>query len=459
MATTPLGPAQQATLGRADPKKIASLFSALPRNWRNGRWLSARNRYTYDSTGKISEDLAGALGTSVGTLNHTDMANYIAASSGIHCMDGWGYLSQAMEASLCGNSGVAKHLAYYAELRGTMSLLASAGIGVFLDKNFVVKSDKTCDRINGRTHAFTWAALEHWATLGMAHDLLFRVIRPGGLPLADWLSHFPLSAGITTRGILAERWLQKWGLDLRRFADDHDARNNASYRPSDIGDPNWSSASDNLEFVTAFWRSHEPSLTNPFKIIDRYLLRKSVAFLFKETHANGRTRLQAKKQYGAFIKPMLHAMLPTNGDFNDGQWEDFLNFSFLPEDNKLLKYAEGTDAPSSPLHHLQVIARATLILRLASGATKELIGNLTDEERELLSFWWNPIGENRGLWETGNAPASFLDLWGDADESLTRLQAWRDGGGASRSSMFASSSKDVHSLSSCERVAMWSFGL
>jgi len=65
---------------------------------------------------------------------------FIAASSLSHSLDGWGYLAHAVESLLKGDKGIAVHLAYYAELRATMSFLACEGIGALNHLHFCTDS-------------------------------------------------------------------------------------------------------------------------------------------------------------------------------------------------------------------------------------------------------------------------------------------------------------------------------
>ncbi len=197
----PLNATQQAAVSRASPIRVAQIFSELAENWPTTRWLKANNRYAINCKEKIDTDTSPS-----GYVRHGQLSSYIAASSVIHCMDGWSYAARAMEAELSGDVDAARHLAYYAELRAAMSLLAGTGLGVFDKKHFAVRADKRCERINGPTHVFVWEALEYWAQQPTATDLLLRVIQPGGKPLSEWLEHFPPTAGGRFRSVLATQW-------------------------------------------------------------------------------------------------------------------------------------------------------------------------------------------------------------------------------------------------------------
>jgi len=451
----PLSTTNQSTLSHADSATLTAKFEALANNWQNGRWLSSRNRYRVDCIEKIKLDMQPT-----GSIHHGELGSYIAASSAIHCMDGWSYVSRAVEAEFSGDIYVAKHLAYYAELRAAMSLLASAGVGAFDRTHFALKSNQECDSIkNTPTHVFVWDALECWAKLPSATDLILKTIRPGGKPLSDWLMHFPPTAGGGFRSILAERWLMSWGLDLKHFALDREARNSSSYRPTNLTERNRSTLSQGLNFIRDFWHAHEPSTMNPFKELDRHLLRRSLSTAFKANNPAHYSPRKVPTQYARLIDPMLHAMLPTTGDYTDAQWKEFVCFKQHPGENRIISYAETNHQISSSSQHLQMISRAILLLRLATGATRENFKGIAEVDREKLSFWWNPIGEERGMWDTGNAPNDFQDLWQDIQESLDQIDSWEAAGGRSKKNLFNDAAVGVKSLSSCERIGLWGLGL
>jgi len=146
-------------------------------------------------------------------LNSNDVNTYVAASSISHVLDGWGYLSSAVNAFLNGNSGVAIHLAYYAELRAVMSLLAAEGVGVFSNEHIGISKNngfdlflkyKRKERVRGRggyrtetkeskigTHVFAWEALEKWCRSDVKPSFDFlRLFRVKGHTFSDLLLGF-----------------------------------------------------------------------------------------------------------------------------------------------------------------------------------------------------------------------------------------------------------------------------
>ncbi|MFJ1288414.1 hypothetical protein, partial [Acinetobacter baumannii] len=96
--------------------------------------------------------------------------------------DAWDYFSCAISAVLEGNIYNAIHFAYYAELRATMSFLASEGIGVFNGINYYVDSTGKCKRFTGNiaTHKFVWPALNEWSKLVANRNTLLDIVTVHG---------------------------------------------------------------------------------------------------------------------------------------------------------------------------------------------------------------------------------------------------------------------------------------
>jgi hypothetical protein len=106
--------------------------------------------------------------------------------------------------------------------------------------------------------------------------------------------------------------------------------------------------------------------------------------------------------------------------------------------------------------HLQVMARAALLLAIATvSARQQLVkaGYTMDH----LKFWWQRYGMTRGLWDTTTQPDNPLDLWADVREALAELQAWQmaQGGGASLRAWRKAQSHIVELLGAFELVAVW----
>jgi hypothetical protein len=444
-----LGPNQMLVVSLADAKKLRKEFEWVVAQWPKSRWLSASNKYSSNTTKQLDLDTSAG-----GTIAHIQLGRYIAASTIVHCVDGWSYVSRALEAALSGDIDAATHLAYYAELRAAMSVLAASGIGVFDKKNFVLTSNGNCRQVNGSTHEFVWNALSHWATLSAASDLLLEVVQPGGFSLDTWLQHFPGSAGSVARSRVVSKWLLDWGVDLRVFAEDRRARNQSSYRPTAIPHVKRLHFSDSLEFLEGFWTTFEPSALHPFRVLDRYLLRRSIAQAFKAS--SGSSPKRAPQAYMSFVRKVIHAVGP--GDLSAAEWEQFLDLTSDKADSPLLAVAEGKATKDAPEYHLQIIARAGMLLRVATGASRALVGATSSAERAQLAFWWHAIGEDRGFWDSPAIPASLVDLWADVDNAVAQARVARSAS-QSRRTFLGSNPGAARMLSACERIPLWGLGI
>ena len=138
----------------ADPGAVEVAARRLDRRLADKRWLTLGNRYLKQAPTVIRKDLpygTESLVHKAGTKEADQLAEYVAASSILHCADGWSYLGRAMAAQLRGDIGAARHLAYYGELRGAISLLAAQGIGIFSGIHAALRSRAGSRRTSART--------------------------------------------------------------------------------------------------------------------------------------------------------------------------------------------------------------------------------------------------------------------------------------------------------------------
>ena len=107
----------------ASPIAIEHRLSAVANRLRRwGSWLGYRHTYNSNVVKKLGNKR---------DIDGPKLGEYIACSAPLHLADGWNYLSRAFDAACRGDRSSAYHLAYYGELRATMSLLATEGIGIF----------------------------------------------------------------------------------------------------------------------------------------------------------------------------------------------------------------------------------------------------------------------------------------------------------------------------------------
>jgi hypothetical protein len=415
-----LDPNQQSTLAQASRLGIERAFQQIRSSFPHGAWMDAGNRYRADPVAGLRHDVRAS------RINHRDLAQYIAASVILHCADGWGYLGRAIDCHARGDGDTALHMGYYAELRATLSLLASEGIGIFSRQHFVVTAAGHCvelpvsPRSPGRrggadlgTHQITWLTLDYWASLQRSTDLLAEVISPGGIRLDDWLNAF--LAGFNVQHI-AQDWLNSWGLDLKRLSNDREARNEASYQPTRLRPRAYLSALDASHFMRELWTICQPGIPSRFEFLDRHLVRLSLERAYRATAPSF--------AFPAGVSGMLRSIAP-NGRSAD-EWRDFFTRGTESQTPMAIAEAGGTVPSGHARHHVQVLSRAAILLRLASGACVRLL-QAVGVQRSDLAFWWKPFGEHHGLWRPGEEPLQFADLWEDIELALDDMYAWETG--------------------------------
>ena len=415
-------------------------MASLQENWAAKRWLSNDNSYRKDPIGEIKRKKESE-------QNSSHLSEYIAASVIVHCFDGWSYLGRALEAEMTGVPDIARHLGYYAELRAAMSLLASEGIGVFNNIHIIATNEK-CIPVESKKspHVFTWEALEDWAESQKSTNAVLRIVKPGGIPLEDWFRQISGSADF-----VATDWLRQWGLDLSRLADDRSARNFVSYRPTSFTSSGPKPISETMDSILRFWRICDPEATGGFPVLDRHLLRISLELIFKGTYKQHPKKVAG---YSKAIRRMLDGLNPM-GKLD--WWERFLNYKIEANSLEIVTDARGKEESSHPHHSKQVLARAALLLRVATGSAEDLLTEAEPGLRSKLSFWLDDISVRRCLWSKSNPPSSLQDLWLDVEESLDIVQQWMDEAGQSEGyyDFWNAHATEASVLSAAERAFLW----
>lgn len=256
--------------------------------------------------------------------------------------------------------------------------------------------------------------------------------------------------------MLASTLLQQCGIDLKRFAEDREARNLSSYRPTTFSSSSALTPCKSFSTTKGFWDVYEPLQSHRFAILDRYFLKRNLEQSFRYTHSL-RSPRQAATMYKRLVEAMLHQLSPEG---TSQYWLSFLT-SNVGAPLPLLDDAKGTAEPSNPDHQVQISARAALLLRLATGACHELLASLPFKRNDL-KFWWSQIGFERGLWSIGSEPSETTDLWADIRESLEDIEQWCLGNNENDKSyhnLWRGKAASISALGTCERVALWGLGI
>lgn len=161
--------------------------------------------------------------------SHADeLSDYLALATCGHMFDGWRYLSQAAISLLNGSRSHALHLAYYAELRAAMSILARSGIGILNQVHYVVNNSGSVDWFVGPTHKIVWDALDIWSSQPSNAIDVINCFEAFNVSARDWANACNITPSFSS---IAEEWLKAWAADIKSYRDDRTIRNKASYRP------------------------------------------------------------------------------------------------------------------------------------------------------------------------------------------------------------------------------------
>lgn len=400
-------------------------------------------------------------------LRYADVNNYIAASSISHVLDGWGYLSSAVNAYLNGNNGIAIHLAYYAELRAVMSILASEGIGVFSSTHLCIKTSTQYDVFTKKikktrdtrypighrqawksdknslgTHVFAWDALDKWCKSSSKPSThILKIFKVKGHNFSDLMAGFhPSATPLQTSGI-TKLWLSQWAFDVKRYRNDRDLRNFVSYRPQCIDEFN--SRMDFKESVQSIYNLFQvlsPSTNNPFDYLDKLLLKALFQEFYSRPGIPARGRFEdlaqdAFESLGASFDATLHRIMSSSTSINQSH----------------LIFQEATKLETSPL---SVISRAALLLRVSTGTTSLLLEE-ADIQKEELNFVWDNYGFHNGFWDSSNPISDFYSLWNDVEEEYTNMQESIDSINNSSYAFNSDLKGSCNILSQFSRAALW----
>jgi hypothetical protein len=345
----------------------------------------------------------------------SEMASYLALSASCHALDGWRYLAEAAFALLRGARNQALHLAYYAELRAALSILAGSGIGILNQKHFVLTN--TGDVVwtkERRTHDAAWECLAKWASIPANARPVVEALQAFGYTGLDWAEACSVS---TSPDAIATHWLSNWSIDLKVFNKDKDARNEASYRPDlQIHALNPLSRKE-LEIVRHVSAASDRSSYGSFDETDIRLTfdlcSKACELRFGDS---------SKKHMDMMLSDVFRWLVVKENIEKPQALAMIRVIKAAPQSQ-----AGNVLAAASPNDHhpVAIFSRAFLLLRLASALKRRawtrisslVAGGVAEWQGKLLKDY----GVNAHLWEKGTAPTQLADLdvdRGAADEDI-----------------------------------------
>ncbi|WP_347506226.1 hypothetical protein [Pseudomonas anguilliseptica] len=444
-----LGAQEQVTFNLASPSSIANALSRASANFTSNSFLASSNSYQVG----VANSVKNLFAASHGPLGVPELVESIAVSAILHLYDGWSYLAQALRATFRTDDSIARHLAYYGELRASLSILAASGVGVFSTKHVVVDASENVHAFSSKgTHLIAWSALEAWGSTPDSSALIGREIQAFGREMADWILAFQ---GTSTPSLVGADWVESWGIDLSTFSSDKTTRNEASYGV-DFDHEKVCHTPKTIEpWLRELWLSSEPGGSS-FELLDRYLVRSTLEGIYNTKFKD--PSHTAEQSTADLREKMLETCLAIGLDSDE--IVDFFIRDTCEEDLLVMKLARTRSPVQAPLQYQEVMSRTYLLLRLATASVSSLLRQASLNADDL-GFWWVKTCEASGLWDStlGLATAEEVkDLWADTSLSLDEFSECIADNPAGADSWFffnASISKDLENLSRVEKVALW----
>lgn len=449
MPAVPLNPAH---IAAADPTAILSVAPQILRHLSSGDLLSHDNVYRKHCVRRLKKCFGKRRpGVTRPRPRRKHLVEYIAASVIAHSFDGWSYFSRALAAELSGDSEAARHLAYFAELRAAMAVLAKHGIGVFSNIHVVVTSPSTCYAVRneGTTHRFVWRAFDQLVDHSSGQDILLSSITPEGVPLSDWLSH--VHHGYKQ---FATSLMRRLGFDLSRLAADREARNRASYRPTTFVVQNNRSIDSIVDDVLRFWQLCAPGISRGFPSLDRHILAYALRTLDSGWRGGASSTHYAKK-----LTPLLQNTLRTSvSPALLAVWTDVIRDGRDSQGSTLIGDAFGTVSVFHRNHAKQVLARAVLLLRVATGCSSDLLNTAGTSIVAGFTAWSSRPEVRRRLWAPSSPPNVYGDLWPPIEDAVDATRECFKGSAAPPQDHYALEAvlaRETSILSTAERAFLW----
>ncbi|MDP1678120.1 MAG: hypothetical protein Q8L88_14790 [Bacteroidota bacterium] len=393
----------------------------------HNRWINLSNRYRKDTLNFIDIDRPNR-------IKQKQLREYIASSSILFCSDGWINFSRSIESLLNGDVANAIHLAYYAEIKAVMSILASEGIGVFNSRHYYVDNTKRVLEISEKckTHDFIPRAIIEWGNLPKSESL-FKSLSYNALPFSRWFDASPYNI-IASPQIIATAWIKEYSIDLSYISEDHVLRNEMSYRPHEFSiDFNVNIFQPALAFVKELWKIIEPDGTNSFSILDRHLLRLAIEKLYI-SQTTPKRRL-SPTAYDDFVT----AIFSNLGISTSSYLFQFITRKVEKNDLDLFEYAKKRPLRNrmvningnnkkhfyrkNNFYELEdlygIISRTFILMRLSLSSASTILKSSTISINDL-AFWLNNLGTSFGV-DINLPGTNMADLFVSVKDSLDNI--------------------------------------
>ena len=390
-----------------------------------------------------------------GSINKTDISQYIASSTLSHCFDGWNFLSKALDSLLTGDISTCIHLAYYSELRAAMCILGCEGVGIFNKRHISFDAAETENVFNRNisnqpltTHKAVDELITEWSSGNIKKDKVFRTIRVNNRTFKDWIDASGHSTSTPYMGAVISDWFDKWSLDLK-LDDDQRLRNETSYRPHFTINP--VNIVDTIDKLIEIWEGLEPTPSHRFNELDTHFLRLGLETLFELSTGQPITN-PSYKQY-------IDNIFDNLGESKTQHLYNVMLRTANPSNHVLIEEAskDFNNVAVNLSNPLSIISRSILLLRFATGFVDLLISD-SSTNINLLNFWWEDIAVKLGLTSVNPSGLTPCDLYTDINDSIISLRSYQ----ASITNLYTTNiygSSDLSTLKQFQRVCFWGLGL
>ncbi|WP_157951576.1 hypothetical protein [Agrobacterium pusense] len=340
----------------------------------------------------------GELPSRLSTLSPAQKIALVSVRGPLHCADGWSYLSQAMRALFSGHAHTCRHLAYYAELRAALSVLATQGVCIGKKYHFCVDATGNVHAWEGQgTHEEVWSALTEWAGFGNSFEEIMTALKIAGVSLDIALkTFFP----VLPSAQLGTQLIKSWGYDLSNGRQDRTTRNISSYGVNDLTSLPIS-VEKGYQLARTVWEAIAPVGNS----LEAYLLK---SLLRDQIRKSGDTYLPHYKSQYDKLDPRIKRHF---------EWK-FVTAPLKRSVHPIFGFANDHTQPSRPE---AVLSRALLLLRLATSMNNQNFEAAGLQTIEDLQFWWPSYGAERGFYDPMMPPDELSDLWSDVEIALGDL--------------------------------------
>lgn len=445
-----MGPSiDQARIALASRSRVVACQAAF-KSLTVDQWLAV----PHPATGG---QVLGATGAPIKTLSaaravfsDVHLLSLISALGPNHCIDGWGFLARASSALVARDSHAARHFAYYAQLRGALSILAASGIGLFNGLNVFVDQAGTIQKLENSkettsgagTHGVVWPALDAWARIDVNAERFLSTITVHSIPILDCIRSIWPSRQASS---IVAPLLTSWSLDLTLGTSHHTQRNISSYAPHQLNVVD-GVFEDDLLFLAEMWDFLEPSSAAGFDKLDAHLLRQILLLLHEADNAPlteaakiSVSESPIAKRYEE-LSPIVRQSVPLSFLLADSIGEARL-FD--------LARADGS-RPTS------MLSRALLLLRAAIGFTRSnfLDAGLSADGTDLRP-WLDPVAVGRGFAMSVSPPRLMADLWDEVGFAIDDFRAVVGENSVEPREFYVSEANGLPTVTQFERAGLW----